>query len=417
MKNLRQIHILIACLLVIMTAFSCSHKHEEGDGHDHGAEDHSDADSSHDGHDHGEHAEEEGHHEEGIHLTNDQIKTVGIQFGGFTQLKINDYITASGTLGLPPIAHSGVTAKTAGIVTGSKKYAEGQYIEKGVVIGYIQNPVIILEQQEYLEAAAELQYLKLDLQRQESLVAADAGGVKSLQKLQSDVAMKEAVVEGRAKYLDYLGIETKSLTPGSITQEIAVITQASGYISSLILHNGLYVEPQMELMEIVDESLLQLELDVFEKDIGNVKEAQLISYTVPALGSTLYRGKVQVVGKEFDMTNKTVRVLGELDENRPNFIKDLFITANIWLNDETVNALPSKAVIQDGSDSYIYVADADSTEKEVQFEKVRVIAGAENDGFTSVRAIDPIEEGMKIVVKGAYYVYAQSQAGELAHEH
>jgi len=170
-------------------------------------------------------------------------------------------------------------------------------------------------------------------------------------------------------------------------------------------------------MEIVDESLLQLELDVFEKDIGNVKEAQLISYTVPALGSTLYRGKVQVVGKEFDMTNKTVRVLGELDENRPNFIKDLFITANIWLNDETVNALPSKAVIQDGSDSYIYVADADSTEKEVQFEKVRVIAGAENDGFTSVRAIDPIEEGMKIVVKGAYYVYAQSQAGELAHEH
>jgi len=229
--------------------------------------------------------------------------------------------------------------------------------------------------------------------------------------------MKEAVVEGRAKYLDYLGIETKSLTPGSITQEIAVITQASGYISSLILHNGLYVEPQMELMEIVDESLLQLELDVFEKDIGNVKEAQLISYTVPALGSTLYRGKVQVVGKEFDMTNKTVRVLGELDENRPNFIKDLFITANIWLNDETVNALPSKAVIQDGSDSYIYVADADSTEKEVQFEKVRVIAGAENDGFTSVRAIDPIEEGMKIVVKGAYYVYAQSQAGELAHEH
>ena len=72
MKNLRQIHILIACLLVIMTAFSCSHKHEEGDGHDHGAEDHSDADSSHDGHDHGEHAEEEGHHEEGIHLTNDQ---------------------------------------------------------------------------------------------------------------------------------------------------------------------------------------------------------------------------------------------------------------------------------------------------------------------------------------------------------
>ncbi|NND76988.1 MAG: efflux RND transporter periplasmic adaptor subunit [Flavobacteriales bacterium] len=425
-------------MLIILTASSCSNDHTEGDGHDHSAETQTDEHDSHEGHDHGSQEEEtdeedshEGHdhgshggeqgetdeHEEGIHLTNEQIKTVGIQFGGFTQVKINDYITATGTLGLPPNAYSGVSAKTAGIVKGNKKYVEGEYIKKGVVIAYIQNPDIILKQQEYLEASAELVYLKLDLQRQESLFAADAGVLKPLEKLKSEVAMKEAVVKGSAKYLNYLGIATKSLTPDNISQQIAIVAPISGYITSLNLHNGLYVEPKMELMEIVDESHLHLELDVFEKDIANIKEEQRISYTVPALGNTVYQGDVNVIGKEFDMANKTVRLHGHLDEERPKFIKDLYIIAKVWLNDETVDALPSNAVIKDGNDSYIYVTHADSEGDEVQFEKVRVIAGAENDGFTSVRAIDPIEEGMKIVVEGAYYVYAQSQAGELEHEH
>lgn len=412
--------ILTISLLIISVASACSHDQAESESHDHAAETQADENDSHDDHDHGpgggEHADT-GEHGENIHLTKDQMSTVGIQLGGFTQVKINDYVTATGTLGLPPNAYSGVTAKSAGVVKGSNKYVEGEYIKKGVIIAYIQNPDIILKQREYLEASAEFAYLKLDLRRQESLVAADAGVLKSLEKLRSEVAQKEAAVKGSAKYLDYLGISTKSLTPDNISQQIAIVAPISGYITSLNLHNGLYVEPQMELMQIVDESHLHLELDVFEKDIPNIKEEQRISYTVPALGNNVYKGEVHVIGKEFDMANKTVRIHGHLDKERPRFIKDLYISAKIWLNDETVDALPSDAVIRDGNDSYIFITDADSQDDEVQFEKVRVIAGAENDGFTSVRAIDLIEGGMKIVVEGAYYVYAQSQAGELEHEH
>ena len=41
----------------------------------------------------------------------------------------------------------------------------------------------------------------------------------------------------------------------------------SGYITSVNMHNGMYVTPQQELMEIVDEKHLHLELDIFEKRI------------------------------------------------------------------------------------------------------------------------------------------------------
>ena len=200
-------------------------------------------------------------------------------------------------------------------------------------------------------------------------------------------------------------------------QRIPIYAPMTGYITSIKMHNGMFVTPEMELMEIVNENHLHLELDVFEQDIANIEDGQRISYTIPALGSTIYEGEVNVIGKEFNTENKTVRVHGHLAEKRPKFIKDLFLEAKIWLNDQTVDALPEKSIIVDGESSYVYVANNQNMENELKFEALRVIAGTTDDGFTSVKLIDPIPEGMKIVTEGAYYVYAQSKAGELAHEH
>ena len=46
-----------------------------------------------------------------------------------------------------------------------------------------------------------------------------------------------------------------------------------------------------------------------------------------------------------------------------------------------------------------------------------MITDATDSGFTAVKLIDSIPDGMQIVTKGAYYVYAQAKAGELKHEH
>ena len=56
-------------------------------------------------------------------------------------------------------------------------------------------------------------------------------------------------------------------------------------------------------------------------------------------------------------------------------------------------------------------------EDELKFEKIMVIPGVTDKGFTAVKLINSIPDGMKIVTDGAYYVYAQSKAGELEHEH
>ena len=402
LSNLAVVLMLLSC--------SCSHNHSEADEHSHGTENNQHSPEGKDDHN-------DAHEDGTIHLTREQIKTMNIQFGDFSQMKINDYIKATGTLGLPPNALTSVSAKASGFIKNSNTYIEGSYIKKGVIMAYLENPELIQHQREYLEVAAELVYDHQELSRQQTLLASNAGIEKNVQKLQSEVNRKTATLKGIAKQLAYLGIKVAHISPDNIVESIPLYSPMGGYITSIKMHNGMYVSPEMELMEIVNENHLHLELDVFEKDIAHIKEKQKISYTVPALGDTAYTGEVHIIGKEFNRQNKTVRIHGHLEKERPKFIKDLFVEAKIWLNDQAVQALPEKSIIKDGASSYIYVANDLVEKEELTFERIMVIPGTSDKGFTAVKLINDIPEGMKIVTAGAYYVYAQSKAGELEHEH
>ena len=423
MKIIYKLIIPILILSTITLLSSCGRSHAEDDGHNHNTGQHSEDDGDNHSSEKEQHNEDNGHgheeeHEEGkIHLTKEQIETMSIKFGDFSNVKINDFIKATGTLDLPPNAYSSVSAKANGFIKSTKKYVEGSYIKKGVIMGHLENPEFIQQQQAYLEVQAELTFLHQELKRQTRLVNANAGIAKKQQKLQSDVNVKTATIKGIGKQLAYFGINTSNLSPDNITERIALISPMAGYITSINMHNGMYVTPQQELMEIVDEKHLHLELDIFEKDISIIKEGQKISYTVTAMGNQIYDGEVHIIGKEFNTENKTVRIHGHLEKKRPKFIKDLFVEAKIWLNDQTVQALPEKAIIKDGASSYIYVANDQTDENEIKFKGIRVVQGKTDNGFTSVKLIDAIPDKMKIVTEGAYYVFAQSKAGELSHEH
>lgn len=400
MKNIKYIIVVIS-VLVITTFTSCDNKHSDQDGHEH-------QETTND---------EESHQEEGIHLTKSQIETVGLEFGEFSSIKVNDFIKTTGVLGVPPNGYASISAKSEGIIVNTKKLVEGNYVKKGEIIAYLENPDFIVKQQEYLESKAQLNLKNLNLTRQQNLINANAGVSKNLQIAKAEKAILETKTVGLSKQLAYLGIPTNNLTVNTITKRIAIKAPMSGYIENINIHNGMYTKPTISLMEIVSSDHLHLELNVFEKDIANIKIGQKISYTFPALGNTIYNGEISEIGKNFKGTSKTVRVHGHIEGKKPLFIKDLFINAKIWLNNKTNIALPQEALIKDGSNTFIYVAKNNKNNNETQFHKISVIPGATNNGFTSLKILDKIPKGMQIVTKGVYYVYAQSKAGVLEHEH
>jgi len=430
-------------ITLIILLFSCMEngKHENHDGHMH--EDKHSLHSDHEPHDEEKHDDHKGHdhekvnkhseqkfqkesehlegtheeHLEGIHLSKQQFDAMDIRLGDISKMKINDYIKASGTLGLPPNAFSTVSAKAEGTIKNTKTYLEGSFIKKGSIVAYIENTSFIKLQQEYLETLAEINYLSQEVNRQQTLVNNNAGVGKTLQKIQSEYNIKNATLKGLEKQLQYLGIDAFMLSTENITSRIPIVSPISGYVTFINMHNGKYIYPETELMQIVQDNHLHLELDVFEKDIAVIKRDQKISYTIPALGNKIFEGEIHEIGKEFNTKNKTIRIHGHLLNDKPKFIKDLFVDAKIWLNNETVSALPENSIITEGELSYIFITKEKQDKKEVEFEKILVNVGASNKGYISIKLTEDIPKDYKIVIEGSYFIYAQSKSGEMKHEH
>lgn len=387
-------------LSISIGLISCKHDHPHGE-----------ADHMHD-----EYTEDDYHDYLGVTLTPAQAKTIGLEFGSFSKAKVNDFVKATGTLGIPSNGLISVSPKESGIIRSSIKLVDGDFIKKGTLIAFVENSDLLMKQQEYLQTGSELKFLGLELERQQKLVHANAGKLKDLQKLQTDYDVKQARLSSLKKYFDYVGVPSSKIGTDDLKSSVPIYATATGYITSINFHNGMHVEKSAVLLDILDNSHLHLELDVFEKDVAYVKPGQKISYMVPALGDEIYSGEVSVIGKEFNVENKTLRVHGHLDEEKPQFIKDLFVNAKIWMNDVMVNVLPEQSIILDGQQSYIYAANPD-TSQNITFSKLMVKTGSSENGYTAVELIDPIPDSMALVIEGAYYIYAKSKAGELEHDH
>ena len=352
-----------------------------------------------------------------------QAETVGLKLGKPSQIKVNGFVSCTGVLGLPPNAQTSVHSPSAGFIRKARKLVEGDFISKGTLIAEVEHIELVDLQRQFLETSAELDYLQSELKRQESLLSAEAGIQKQVDLLRSQVLAKTALIRASKERLVYLGLDPASLSTGKISTSISLRAPASGYITSVALHDGMYVEPNVTLLEIIDLEHIHVELKVFESDLDQVKVGQRISYTVPSMNGRQYEAEVHVIGKAFDAASKTVMVHAHPVGAHPAFIRDLYVEAKIWLSDSSSMAVPVDAIISEGQEHFVFVpldmglgAKTDGgAAAAFSFRKVALKPGAEDGAFQAVSFMEPWPETQQLVTEGAYYIWAQSQKDEGEH--
>lgn len=362
-------------------------------------------------------AQHEVHADHEIVLTQMQFKAMKIGLGDLEQGQQDGYVSATGMLSVPSTAYTVVNAKTKGFLKTGQYYIPGDFVKAGTVIARIEEPALIQLQQQYLEAKAALTYAEQDLQRQNDLLAAQAGIDKQQQAAVVQVAQGKTQVQSLARQLAFLGIEAATLTPDNMVTSVAVVAPSTGYVTRSMLRNGEYVTPDKPLLEILATAHIHLELDVFERDLARVKVGEKITYQAPALSSETFGGEVHVISKTFDATNKTVRVHGHLVGQQPSFVDGAFVQAKIWHDTQSVDMLPDEAIVRSGKSNFIYVTAASQDAAQLTFRRVAVAIGNSLDGRTVVTLLEPLAAGERIVVKGTYYVDAAAKAGEMELEH
>ena len=429
MKKSNIIYASIVGTIILAIILYFSLRHTEGDGHVH-------AD--------GETNTEESHSEEKepttikeVELNEAQFKASSIELGTFSDKNLSEVIKANGYTKLPPQNQADVSVFTTGIVK-TINVMEGQRVSKGQTIATIESPEFTKIQESYLTSKSNLEYLKLEFERQKTLSDEEVNSKKVFQKTKSDYEIERARFNSLQKQLNTLHISGN----GNSTATVPVIAPISGNITEIYIKIGSNVEAGKPLMNIVDNSKLHVDLLVYEKDLFKVKQGQNVRFIITNQDNTEINGKIFSVGKSFENETKSVAVHADISNNQQKLIPGMYVNALIDAGANTVKALPSEAIIKADGREFIFVLeeghkeevahdekeghsheDGDKHEeaegKTFHFQRIEVKTGTTQLGFTQVTLLQKIESNAKIVLKGAYYIQSHllKSEGGGGHEH
>jgi len=371
----------------------------------------------------GEHGHEEGSETE-VSLSEAQVKAIGLEFGKIEMKELKDVIKANGFLKVPNQNKAQVTSLYSGQIK-SIRVQPGDYIGKGQTIAVIENPNQVMVQEQYLTVVGQIQMTQTEVKRQKELYEGNAGALKNLQYAESQLRTLQTQRASLAKQLQMMGINPGSVSAKNLNSSMIVKAPISGVMASVLVDIGAYVDVSFPVAEIVDNSNLHLDLDVFEKDLPNIKKGQTIHFTMTNNPAKEYDAEIFSIGSTFEDQSKAVPVHARVKGDKTGLIDGMNVVAIISIGNNLVSAVPSESVINIGAEDFIFIQKVEehehseeAYEHEHTFEKIPVAKGTADIGFTQITPLKEIPKEAKIVTKGAFFILAKmNNTGEEGHSH
>ncbi|WP_068599330.1 efflux RND transporter periplasmic adaptor subunit [Vaginella massiliensis] len=421
----RIINNIVFSVLVLVAFFAfnaCTNNHKEGDGHNHGTE----AETTTD-----EHEEEE---ENVAVLTDEQMKAVGIEIGSIEQKQLSATLKANGALRVPNSSKANATSLFGGVIK-SLNVEIGDFVRKGQVIATISNPQFIQLQEEYLSINSRIEFAEQEVARQRELNEGNAGAKKNLQSATTELNTLRTRKASLQQQIQMMGINPASLSNSNLKSSLVVTSPISGTVSNVFAKIGSYVDVSSPIAEIIENTALHLDLQVYEKDIPLIKIGQKIDFVVTNNPNKTYSAEVYSIGSSFSGESKTIAVHSKITGDKAGLIDGMSITGMVSLDDVLSTAVPNDAIVNADGKYYIFLVKEreeeahdhkegeahdhnHGSEKGTQFVRMEVVKGATQLSYTAITPVSEIPHGAHIVVKGAFFVNAKmDDSGEHAHAH
>lgn len=365
---------------------------------------------------------EEEHKEEApsneVSITDLQMKTAGIELGTIELKNLKTSIKANGMLSVPNQNKAFITSVNSGVIR-TLLIQPGSFVRKGQAVATIVNPDVARLQQELQTVNAQISLADIEYKRQKELVEGNAAPLKNVQRVQTELATLRVTRNSLQKQLSAMGISTASVSRGNIITTITITAPISGTVSNVSAQIGSNVDPSTPIAEIVNNSQLHLDLFVFEKDLPKLRANQTIHFTLTNNPGKEYDAQVYSIGTAFVSESKTIPIHAVVKGDKTGLIEGMNITAVISIGETVLPAVPTEAIVSFQGQDYIFVLksntaptskDTDSSKTkntELRFERVQVVKGTSDVGFTEVTLMKNLPPKTQIVTKGAFFVLAK----------
>ncbi|MCL6103850.1 MAG: efflux RND transporter periplasmic adaptor subunit [Bacteroidetes bacterium] len=352
-------------------------------------------------------------------LTKKQFNVMKIELGSVVDKNLTNIVKANGFITSPPQNKATVSPVMGGVVK-SITVIPGSYVKKGQVLAYLEHPDYIQLQEDYLKAKSSLVFFEQENDRQKNMLSDSATSKKLMQQTLSNYNITKATLLSLKNKLQLLGISINSVDNGNILSAVPLVSPINGYVQKVNTNVGKFADPTQILFEIYDNSLLFIDLQVYQQDLDKVRIGQKLYFSTSSSSNANSMATVYAIDRAFDNTNKSIIVHARVNRNvRKDLLPGTYVNAFIETGTENVTALPDEAIFKTGETENIFILSRTHIEKQDTsyiFSVKEIKTGISEAGYTQVSFLENMPSVVKIVTKETYFLVSEknkSQSGEL----
>jgi cobalt-zinc-cadmium efflux system membrane fusion protein len=351
-----------------------------------------------------------------VEMREDQVSLAKIELGSVEMKSLGSVLKVNGLISVAPQNRATVCMPMGGFIKNTT-LLPGNAVTKGQVLAVIDNQDFVDVQQSYLEARNRLVFAEADYKRHSDLYKDDVYSEQNLQQVTVEYRNLKALVKSLEQKLLLIGIVPDQLREDNISSTVNLLSPINGFVKTVNINIGKYVNPTEVLFEIVNNDKLFLVLTLFEKDAANVATGQKVKFFINNENET-HEAVITQTGRSVG-DDRTYIVYATVSSTCKNLLPGMYVNALISESDLTVTALPSDALVTFDDKDYIFIYEKDKVEAGkalTEYKMIEVKKGVSDSGFTEVKLPDGFNAGTtKIVTKGAYTLLsAKKNAGEMA---
>ena len=321
-----------------------------------------------------------------VKISTEKIQKLGVRSEA-AQLRVLDKtVRAAGRVEPDERRLFTIAPKFEGYVERLHVNVTGQPVAKGQALFEVYSPELVSAQREYAVAVQGVAALK----------GASSQTQAGMQQLaQASLA--------RLKNWDISDEQIKALTQSGATQRTLTFrSPVAGIVMEKKAVQGMRFMPGEVLYQVADLSHVWVIADVFEQDLGLVKNGAKAMVSINAYPDKTFSGRVTYVYPTLKAETRTVAVRVELDNPGLLLKPGMFAQVELPVSAKgQVVTVPVSAVIDSGTRQIVLIEKGAG-----RFEPREVKLGARSDNYLEVR--DGVKDGERVVVAANFLIDAES---------
>lgn len=185
-------------------------------------------------------------------------------------------------------------------------------------------------------------------------------------------------------------------------QLVNIYSDQDGVITLLSVREGMYVTPNIEIMNIVDLSSIWMIAHIYEDQVHAVKVGETAEAKLPAYPGKIWTGKIEYIYPTVDSATRTLKVRFHFDNSDGLLKPNMYATISLLSEPkQNVLSIPTEALIRSSSQDRVIVSLGHG----------RFEARAVTIGMTSgdrVEIIAGLKVGEQIVTSGQFLIDSEA---------